>query len=30
MALATRTQAHVPIEADGMRASKQRQKIFGR
>ena len=30
MALATRTKAHVPIEADGLRASKQRQKIFGR
>lgn len=30
LALATRTEAHVPVEADGLRASKQRQGIFGR
>lgn len=30
MALATRTKAHVPVEADGLRASKQKQGIFGR
>ena len=30
MSFAMRTKAHVPIEADGLRASKQRQKIFGR
>lgn len=30
MMLATRTKAHVPIEADGLRASRQRKRIFGR
>ena len=30
MSLAMRTKPRIPIEADGLRASKQKQRIFGR
>lgn len=30
VSLASRSKGHIPIEADGLRARKQRERIFGR